>query len=225
MSKNIVLKSVSGGVGKSFIAANLANSLFRQKQKVVLVEVSFCPVLPGYFGAKQIATQTPAWKFQRYKLHDDFSLFCLRVDHSRALSSIDMYVRNALNSVNELQFVSIIDVQSGLDSLIDASLMDFPVEVISCEPCSIATATNVVNGHCILNKKDLRSALSHDSVAAVRQLFGDKLLCEIHFDISVQEAFAHKQLLSIYAPESPANHDIGRLATQLIELLNPAEAV
>ncbi|MCK7595724.1 hypothetical protein M0G74_00405 [Microbulbifer sp. CAU 1566] len=219
MTTKVLLKSVSGGVGKSFLAANLANQLFSQQQKVVLFEVSFCPVLPVFFGSRQLSSEIPPWKIQQYKLHDDFTLFCLKVDHTRPLSGVESLFRKALSGINDLHYTVIIDAQCGLESLFDSGQISLSLEVVACEPCSIATARVHESDYVILNKKDLRSPLSKDGVTLSRELFGDRLLCEIHFDMAIQEAYANKQLLSAYAPASPALQDLIRLSAQVSERL------
>ena len=219
MNTKILLKSKSGGVGKSFVAASLASALFKENSKVVLVEVCCHSVLPVYFGASSPISNTPKWSFQKHQLHEDFLLLSVIIDHTKPLANLEVILGRALSSVNEFNYLTVLDLQTGFEDGFSPDYFDISIEVVACDPTSVFTSSETNTDHIVLNKKDLRTKLANDTVHTARDLFGERLLCEIHFDSNVSEAFAHKQLLSRYLPSSPVNMDIERLALKLSEKL------
>jgi cellulose synthase operon protein YhjQ len=73
----------------------------------------------------------------------------------------------------------------------------------------------------LLNQIDAGDALSRDVTDMLREHLGERLApVRIHRDESVSEALAFQQPVVIYDPHGQASHDLSRLASWTIDVLN-----
>ena len=238
--KRIALYSTTGGVGKSFIAANLASSLFQRGFTVVLCELSSLGLLPMHFGGGlQVDTQTvqnpKEQHINAYSLHKDFVLLTPNPSVSSTPAELLLAAVNQANKLSGANGVIILDIPTALQFKNKSPLFNVGLEVVSADPVSVAAVCNTKlfgkncearyrmahEDYIILNKKDLRSTLSNDSAMLTETLFGDRLLGSIHYDATVSEAFAHKCLVGQHSSQSQAAADINELTSTLENLLRP----
>ena len=238
----IAVYSNVGGAGKSFIATNLANALFHEGFRVILVDLSFNQLLLTNFGGKvfnSVNTDSLANdNFIRLKLHSAFFLYVVSVKFNGAeeksnnlLKHVELHGRQALQSVpsHNKGDVIILDIPTHTPLKQFLHFVDWAFEVVTSEPSSCTTSIQRsaleanseldLKQHIILNKKDIRSALSMDASAMIESYFDRKLISSIHFDSAAPESFAHKTLIRKYAPESQANIDINYLAKMVSTLI------
>lgn len=73
----------------------------------------------------------------------------------------------------------------------------------------------------VLNQADAADSLSQDVTAMLREHLGERLApVRIHRDESVGEALAFQQPVLVYDPHGQASHDLSRLASWVIDVLN-----
>ncbi len=240
--KRIAVYSTAGGVGKSFIAASLASSLFQRGVTVVLCELSSLCLLPIHFGAglqteaeTGDATNGEKQKIHTCSLHQDFTLLTPNTSVPSTPAELLVATVRQANKLHGVNGVIILDIPTNIQFKHNSPLFNIGLEVVSADPVSIATVCNssifsqarntehrIANEHyMVVNKKDLRSTLSNDSAIIVENLFGKQLLGNIHYDSTVPEAFSHKSLVGDYAPQSRAAADINELAGRIENLIRP----
>lgn len=244
----IAIYSDAGGVGKSFIAANLAYNLFQQGAIISLCEMSTHKLLPIHFGSsleeaaklnsvyqseQSAGYQIKMKKLDTFSLHKDFTLVSLG-----AMADIDSdaSVVSAMKWSERIysgKGIMIFDLPTGVRFEHGKTLFDIELEVISADPVSLSASYQrhrsdsdneneyrlAKERYSVLNKMDLRSELSQDAVSMAENLFSDRLLGCIHFDTAVPESFAHNSLVSEYAPHSQACIDVRNLSGIVYELI------
>lgn len=78
-----------------------------------------------------------------------------------------------------------------------------------------------LNSFYVLNQVDKTQVLNRDVTELLHQHLGERLApVGIHQDEAVGEALAFRQPVLVYDPHGQASHDLGQLATWLIDTLN-----
>jgi len=217
----ILLHSPKGGVGTTFLAAQLALHLARRGHEVTAVDFTYQDSLKLFFGL--MATQ---------------SLVDMADTQSDALVVSGVNLVNGYAMAREPDFrealaqdrplfdedrITIADVSSD-DRALKALLMPHAVIhlcAIMPRPGALAALTKV-DEHTpavalkktvfVLNQLDDRRRLSRDTHSFVRELFGSQLIGTIRRDEAVNEALAMFEPIEKYAPTSAALPDLAALA-------------
>ena len=217
----ILLHSPKGGVGTTFLAAQLALHLARRGHEVTAVDFTYQDSLKLFFGL--MATQ---------------SLVDMADTQSDALVVSGVNLVNGYTMAREADFrealaqdrplfeedrITIADVSSD-DRALKALLMPHAVIHLCAlmpRPGALAALTKV-DEHTpavalkktvfVLNQLDDRRRLSRDTHSFVRELFGSQLIGTIRRDEAVNEALAMFEPIEKYAPTSAALPDLMALA-------------
>lgn len=244
--KRIAVYSAAGGTGKSFVAANLASSLFRRGLSVVLCEL--CPrgLLTTHFGgdfwsdagvSSSNQKGNAKQRLRNYSLHNDFTLLTPNPSMSSTPGELLLASVRKASELYGANGVIIVDIPTNIGFNSKSPLFTMGLEIVSADPVSVAAACsgmrfdNINNAvyriayekYMVLNKKDLRSSLFEDSASLVEELFGDQLLGVVHYDSAVPEAFACKSLVVEHSPQCQAAADIAELTAALENLIRPLQ--
>ena len=169
--QRIAIYSASGGVGKSFIAANLAASLFQRGFPVVLCELSSSSLLPVHFGgglqmqndtskgvdepgsdkvegsnelagSNEVAANNEVESLQTFSLHRDFVLL---TPNPSVGSTSDQLLLAAVHQAKKLQrdngFI-IFDIATHTQFNNKSPLFNLGLEIVAADPVSVAAACN-----------------------------------------------------------------------------------
>lgn len=218
----ILVHSPKGGVGTTFIAAQLALQLAKHAPEVVAVDCTDQEALKLHFGLR------PAQSLAG--LGDEFSpplvASGVTLKNGYALSRQSV-VRAEPDGIDATLFpggsVTIVDVSAGDRELKDR-LMPFATLhlcVLTPTPAALAVLPAIEPGTptvalaktaFILNQIDDRLRLSRHSCTFFRQLFGDLLIGSIRRDEAVNEALGMFEPIARLAPSSVVMTDLADLA-------------
>jgi cellulose synthase operon protein YhjQ len=238
----VCFASPKGGVGKTTLAANVANELARRGQRVIALDIDPQNSLRLHFGVSLADTEgftrrlaeQPDWRIYLRETSSGISLLPYgRSDMGEAIAlSVAIAQEPSLLQwpVNEIlaspDICLVVDTPPGPSSLLTALLprTDLVVNVLLVDATSISLIPSVENGFScpagepgpnvrfILNQFDPRTRLGGVISNAVTQQLGDRLLGMVYRDEHVAEAVAAQKLLADYAPASKANHDIAAIS-------------
>lgn len=245
--KRIAVHSSAGGVGKSFVSANLAYSLFRSGVNVALCDLSCEQSMLMYFGSSvfssnsdvsQLSTSktdseiSESLGFSCYRLHDCFLVYALKGGSDVSLESRLESALKIYEHKSHVMDALILDIPTNLSVSKFQQGIDVLLEVVAADPMSLSTAIShhasqglvsgddqEINRLVVVNKKDLRSQVLLDASHTAEIIFNDSLISSIHYDTAVPESYANKVLLHDYSPECQANLNIEDLASSLVDTL------
>lgn len=218
----ILFHSPKGGVGSSFIAAQLAMQLAERGHQVTAIDFTYqgalklnFAILPSQSLANMSRTPGDVTVVNGVELLNGFPL-AGDADFRAALAAGSTDIFNP-------RHVTIVDVESGDTALksIFYARCDLHICTLLPQAASLATLPLVVEGTptialektaFVLNTIDDTRRLSRDSNKFVRELLGDALVATIRRDESVNEALARFEPLSKFAPNSIVHGDVARLA-------------
>jgi len=214
----ILVHSPKGGVGSTFVAAQLALHLARQGHQVSAIDFTFQDSLKLFFNMlpsqsllDMIDTQSEALVVSGVSLANGYTL------------SRDPAFRELLLQTDSTPFggdrITIADVASG-DRDLKALLLPHAVLhlcVLLPRPAALATLTKIEPGIpavelkktvFVLNQLDDRRRLSRDTHSFVRELFGPQLIGTVRRDEAVNEALAMFEPIEKFAPSSAVLPDL-----------------
>jgi len=214
----ILVHSPKGGVGSTFVAAQLALHLARKGHQVSAIDFTFQDSLKLFFNMlpsqsllDMVDTQSEALVVSGVSLANGHTL------------SRDPAFHDLLLQTDGTPFggdrITIADVASD-DRALKALLLPHAVLhicVLMPRPASLATLTKIEPGTpavelkktvFVLNHLDDRRRLSRDTHSFVRELFGPQLIGTIRRDEAVNEALAMFEPIEKFAPTSAVLPDL-----------------
>ncbi|HUD91114.1 cellulose synthase operon protein YhjQ/BcsQ [Sphingobium sp.] len=223
----IMVQSPKGGVGSTFLAAQLSLHLASKGYEVNALDCTYQNSLKMHFGF------TPTQAVPEVNSVDDEALVGFGVKllqgytFTRALATRTDAVR-ALEKLFDREHVWIVDVASEDRHLIDMLMPHCALHICPLLPTAASLATlNKLNPTVptmklertvfVLNQLDDRQRLSRHSHSFIRDLFGDQLLATIRRDEAVNEALARFEPLPKYASTSAALQDLRHFAARVEE--------
>jgi cellulose synthase operon protein YhjQ len=250
----VCFASPKGGVGKTTLAANVANELARSGQRVIALDTDPQNSLRLHFGipledteglTRHLAEQ-PDWR--RYLRGTPSGISLLPYGRSEMAEAIALSVAVAAEPsllqcpVNEIlaspDICLVVDTPPGPSSLLIALLprTDLVVNVLLVDATSISLIPSVESSSgraagepgpdvgFIFNQFDPRTRLGGVIADAATRHLGDRLLGVVYRDEHVAEAVAAQKLLADYAPASKANHDIAAISRAIQNRLRAVSA-
>ncbi|AHE54903.1 cellulose synthase operon protein YhjQ/BcsQ [Sphingomonas sanxanigenens] len=228
----ILFHSPKGGVGSSFLAAQLAIQLAQRGHQVTAIDFTFqgalklnFAMLPSQSLANMSRTPGDVTVVNGVELLNGYDLAQER-DFREALAAGHAGLFNP-------EHITIADVASG-DREMKSILYDrcdLHICTLMPEAAALATLPLVVPGTAtvalrktafVLNAIDDTRRLSRDSNRFVRQLLGDALIANVRRDEAVNEALARFEPLTKAAASSPIHGDVARLAVAVEQRLGRA---
>ena len=217
----ILVHSPKGGVGSTFITAQLALHLAQRGREVAAIDFTYQESLKLHFGLRPVQTITDMADVNVDALV--VSGVALMNGH---LSGRDPAFRHGLKSGDVPSFsqnrITIADISSGDRELKDLLLPHAVLHicVLVPGPAALAVLPRIQLGTptialpktvFVLNQIDDRLRLSRDTHSFIRDLFKDKLIGTVRRDEAVNEALAMFEPVARYAPSSVALPDLMRL--------------
>ena len=156
--KRIAVYSGTGGVGKSFIAANMASSLFQRGIRVVLCELSTNSLMSMHFGGSLLTDDLgehdkgsvrmksnvpPIYdnhQFHSHVLHNDFILLTAS---SGSGQGIEERLTSAMQYADRMQGMGglmILDIPTNMQLARSELIFDVELEIVAADPVSVAAA-------------------------------------------------------------------------------------
>ena len=230
----ILCHSPKGGVGTSFIAAQLAIHLAQRGHDVSALDFTYQDSLKLYFGltpaqglpelndgsADQIAVSGVAL-FSAYGLRRDATFQDLlgKPDHS-PFAGKKIFIADVAAGDRETK-----DMLLPHATLHVCPLHPRPGSLAALPKVEPGTATiDLAKTGFVLNHLDDTHRLSRHTHIFLRELFGSKLLGTIRRDEAVNEASAMFEPLARFAPASVALNDLRRLVTTVEQAAGLVEA-
>ena len=221
----IVCHSAKGGVGTTFIAAQLALRIAKRGHAVTAIDFTYQDSLKLHFGLlpKQTLPSLAQGSSQPLAIAD-VELFHAYKERREA-GFFESLERNGL-PVAEDRFL-IVDVSANDRQLFDVlyPLADLHIAAMLPDPASLASLTRlhgdspITGMDCtalVLNQLDDRRKLSRHSHRFVKELFADQLIGTIRRDEGVAEALAMFETLEKAAPHSVAPADLELLTEAVL---------
>lgn len=218
----ILMHSPKGGVGNTFLAAQLALSLAARGHEVSALDFTFQDALKLHFAFPPEQCVPDLGDREKEPL-----VACgvsLRQGHRLAARpDFEQYLRNPDADPFDEGRVYIADLPSE-DQRLPALLMPHcALRICTLTPTAAALATLPKMGQdkpvvlldrtvFILNQMDDRYRLSRHTDNFMRDIFGDRFIARIRRDEAVNEALARFEPVAKYAPESAALPDIAQFA-------------
>jgi cellulose synthase operon protein YhjQ len=246
--------SPKGGVGKTTLAANVANELARRGQRVIALDIDPQNSLRLHFGVSlgdnegftRHLAERPDWRDHLRATPSGISLLPYgRSDMAEAIAlTVALVEEPSLLQwpIDEMlanpDICVVVDTPPGPSSLLTALLprTDLVVNVLLVDATSTSLIPSVESSSSyatrepgsdvgfILNQFDPRTRLGGVIADAATQHLGDRLLGMVYRDEHVAEAVAARKLLADYAPASKANHDIAAISRAVQNRLRAASA-
>lgn len=219
----ILVHSPKGGVGTTFIAAQLALRLAQRGQEVAAIDCTYQESLKLHFGLRPAQSlsnvgddQSAALVVSGVALMNGYSLgrqSGFRDDPASAASTLFPQER-----------VTVVDIAAG-DRELKERLMPFATMhlcVMTPTPAALAVLPRIEPGTptvalaktgFVLNQIDDRLRLSRHSVTFFRTLFSDLLIGSVRRDEAVNEALGMFEPIARLTPASVALPDLAELTT------------
>lgn len=156
--KRIAVYSGTGGVGKSFIAANLASSLFQRGVRVALCELSPHNLMSMHFGGSLVADDVrehdkgamranrnvpPLHEnqhFHTHVLHADFTLLAAKAGPGHAFEERLTAALQLAERTHGMGGLMILDMPTNMRPAKDELIVDVELQIVAAEPVSVAAA-------------------------------------------------------------------------------------
>ena len=248
-SKIVSICSGKGGTGKTFFAANFAQSLASAGKRILLVDLdlnfSNLNILLNQTSnnlLSEFIEQKKSLSEVIFKYDKNLDLIfgdSGRENYPRVSKEILNYFFISLNKVMEDYDFIILDSSAGADELTLHQLIksDFIIIVTSPEPTAVMDAyvvtkllaaenssseKLVVVNKC-LDIEDANSAFTNLELAS-KHFLGDspELLGSISFDIAAHRSILNQQLLVIESPDSQSALEIIRITSQFLTITQVA---
>ena len=221
----IICHSAKGGVGTTFIAAQLALRIAKRGHSVTAIDFTYQDSLKLHFGLlpRQALPSLAQGSSQALAIAD-VELFHA-YEERRKEGFCANVARHGLPVAKD-RFL-IVDVSANDRELFDAlyPLADLHIAALLPDPASLASMTRL-NGDTpitrmertalVLNQLDDRRKLSRHSHRFVKELFADQLIGTIRRDEGVAEALAMFETLEKAAPHSVAPPDLELLTEAVL---------
>ena len=221
----IISHCAKGGVGTTFLAAQLALALAQRGPQVTAIDFTYQDSLKLHFGLlpRQFAPGLEASRSSPLAIAgvELVNAYAERLDPAFLAA-----VRAGGLPVAPDRLV-IADIAAGDSELFQAlyPLADLHLAALLPEPASLASLTRLHGDTpipqmqrtaLVLNQLDDRRKLSRHSHRFIKELFGDQLIGTIRRDEAVQEALALFEPLPKVAPNSVAVPDIAALVDAVL---------
>lgn len=221
----IISHSAKGGVGTTFVAAQLALAIAQRGPQVTAIDFTYQDSLKLHFGLlpRQFA---PGFEASRSGPLAIAGVELINAHAERLDPAFLATVRADGLPVAPDRLV-IADIAAGDSELFEAlyPLADLHLAALLPEPASLASLTRLHGDTpipqmqrtaLVLNQLDDRRKLSRHSHRFIKELFGDQLIGSIRRDEAVQEALAMFEALPKVAPNSVVTPDVAVLADAVL---------
>ncbi len=234
----VVLFSLSGGVGKTSMAATLGRALSSLGEKVLMADTNTHGLLPYYFGARDlrpgaVRTFTPPTgsldapvlmvHYEVDRLQDEPAQARLMENLTERAAGVQRVLvdlsSNSLWLARRLAYASpylLVPIAPDMNSILTTQTIEGLFADVR------DTAGEPVRPYYVLNQFDSALPLHLDVREVLRQSLGDRLLpVTIHRSPAVSEALAEGMTVIDYAPGTPVADDYMRLADWIRSLAAP----
>ncbi|PZN97312.1 MAG: ATPase [Alphaproteobacteria bacterium] len=220
----VLVHSPKGGVGSTFIAAQVAIALAEQGRDVAAIDCTGQDSLRLHFGLHRALPAATGGQMAPATLVV-FGVALSNGDALRKISASDD--PQSVGALFPADRVTIIDVAAG-DHDLKARLMAFAalhICVLAPSAASLAilsqvepgTATvDLANTVFVLNQADDRLRLSRNITSFLAELFGSNFIGTVRRDEAVNESLAMLQQVSRFAPASVIRTDIAVLTSAIL---------
>ena len=221
----VICYAAKGGVGTTFLAAQLALGAARRGRQVTAVDLTGQDSLKLHFGV-----------LPKQSLPD----FESSSREMMAIADVNLIGASASQQKNNLRnraqdgafardnhHIVIADIASGDRDLFDALIpyADLNLSALLPDPASLASLTQLARDvpvpkmrktAFVLNQLDDRRKLSRHTHRFVQEIFGDQLIATVRRDEAVLEALANFETLSKGAPQSVVLPDLEKLTDAVL---------
>jgi cellulose biosynthesis protein BcsQ len=218
----ILMNSSKGGVGNSFLTAQLALHLAGRGHDVTAIDFTYQDALKMHFGF------APEQRVPELgcEVSEGLVAFGISLKQGHAVARNEEFrERIAAGALIPTQphAVTIVDVASEDRALIEILGAHCALHVCTLTPTASALATLPKLGEdrpvvaqdrmvFVLNQLDDRYRLSRHSTAFLRDILGEQLIARVRRDEAVNEALARFEPISKYAPHSATLPDLALFA-------------
>lgn len=216
--------SPRGGAGVTTCAANASVALARMGLTVTVADLSGRDTLKTLLG---VPLERPVLGSSRYRadaiLHHgvrvaamvrDAAVHTDRADFVRAVSDWSEVVVADLSGLDPSAIAEV-----GAMASLNVCVLGADAASIVVLPAALDLMESVPNARALINQVDRRRRVHRQAEALYEATFGDGLFARVSADEAANEAAAHLEPVSAFAPASAADRDFTALASAINRLL------
>ncbi len=231
-STAIAVYSLAGGVGKTTLCANLGRIFCSYGERVLLVDVSGCGLLPFYYGASDFRPGmrtfvAPGGNYAPVQVlgAEEPNADWLENQVKPAMQKVQRVIfdlgtasASVLQQILSLCRVVLVPVLSDLNSILTISRIEATWKNM------IADGAKVPSPFYVFNEFDPQDPIEEKARSLVARQIGDRLLSHsIRYSPAVANAIADRMTVADHAPDSPVAQDYMELALWLQKVAPVAE--
>ena len=221
----VICYAAKGGVGTTFLAAQLALSAARRGREVTAVDLTGQDSLKLHFGVLP-SQSVPDFDSSSREMMSIADVNLIGASASQQKNILLDRAEGGAFADDDHHLV-IADIASGDRDLFDALIpyADLNLSALLPDPASLASLTQLARDvpvpkmtktAFVLNQLDDRRKLSRHTHRFVQEIFGDQLIATVRRDEAVLEALANFEMLSKGAPQSVVLPDLEKLADAVL---------
>ena len=221
----VICYAAKGGVGTTFLAAQLALGAARRGRQVTAVDLTGQDSLKLHFGVLP-SQSLPDFESSSREMMAIADVNLIGASASQQKKNLRDRAQDGAFA-DDNHHIVIADIASGDRDLFDALIpyADLNLSALLPDPASLASLTQLARDvpvpkmkktAFVLNQLDDRRKLSRHTHRFVQEIFGDQLIATVRRDEAVLEALANFETLSKGAPQSVVLPDLEKLTDAVL---------
>ena len=221
----VICYAAKGGVGTTFLAAQLALGAARRGRQVTAVDLTGQDSLKLHFGVLP-SHSLPDFESASHEMMAIADVNLIGASAPQQKKILQDRARDGEFAEDDSHLM-IADIASGDRDLFDALIpyADLNLSALLPDPASLASLTQLARDvpvpkmkktAFVLNQLDDRRKLSRHTHRFVQEIFGEQLIATVRRDEAVLEALANFETLSKGAPQSVVLPDLEKLTDAVL---------